>query len=162
MPETFIYFANTKLGKFKIIASSQGILSIDFPGKQNPKVKEIIPKGVKKNCLAAEKWLVRYFKSSRQKLQLPKIDDQNWSSARKKMSSKLCKIKSGETSSYQELARACGIPKGSRAIGQLLGSNPLPIMIPCHRILKSTGELGGFSGGLAWKKELLRHERSLQ
>lgn len=65
----------------------------------------------------------------------------------------------GVASSYGDLARRMGRAKGSsRAVGQALGSNPIAIVIPCHRFLASDGSLGGFSCGLPWKEELLRLE----
>lgn len=64
----------------------------------------------------------------------------------------------GETKSYGWLAGKVGRPGGARAVGQALGKNPLPIIVPCHRVIGSGGELRGFSGGLDWKKELLKIE----
>lgn len=61
----------------------------------------------------------------------------------------------GETVSYKDLARMVGRPLAARAVGQALGCNPVPIVVPCHRVLSSDGSLGGFSGGLDWKKRLL-------
>jgi methylated-DNA-[protein]-cysteine S-methyltransferase len=64
----------------------------------------------------------------------------------------------GETRSYGEIARKCGDIKQSRAVGLANGSNPIPIIIPCHRIIGQDGKLTGYGGGL-WRKEwLLRHE----
>lgn len=60
----------------------------------------------------------------------------------------------GATSTYAEIAAAAGSPRGSRAAGNALGANPIPIVIPCHRVLRSGGGLGGYTGGLA-RKELL-------
>lgn len=61
----------------------------------------------------------------------------------------------GRTCSYGDLARAAGHPKASRAVGAALGANPVPIIVPCHRIIGANGRLTGFSGGHAWKEELL-------
>lgn len=60
----------------------------------------------------------------------------------------------GATSTYAEIAAAAGSPRGSRAAGNALGANPIPIVVPCHRVLRSGGGLGGYTGGLA-RKELL-------
>jgi methylated-DNA-[protein]-cysteine S-methyltransferase len=67
----------------------------------------------------------------------------------------------GETASYGELARRAGLPGGARAVGQAMAQNPLPIVIPCHRVLASDGRLGGFSayGGAVQKERLLILER---
>jgi methylated-DNA-[protein]-cysteine S-methyltransferase len=65
----------------------------------------------------------------------------------------------GETKSYAWIARQTGKPGAARAAGQALGKNPLPIVVPCHRVLSSDGGLGGFTGGLATKKRLLALEK---
>jgi len=66
----------------------------------------------------------------------------------------------GETISYGELARRIGNPKGSRAVGLANGANPIPIVVPCHRVIGSTGKLTGFGGGLRTKETLLALERN--
>jgi methylated-DNA-[protein]-cysteine S-methyltransferase len=65
----------------------------------------------------------------------------------------------GEVATYKEVASAAGSPRGFRAAGNALGSNPLPIVLPCHRVLHSGGGLGGYTGGLARKRTLLAIER---
>jgi methylated-DNA-[protein]-cysteine S-methyltransferase len=70
----------------------------------------------------------------------------------------LREIPYGETVSYGELARRLGRPAASRAVGAANGSNPLPIVIPCHRVVGSDGSLTGFGGGIEAKRWLLRHE----
>jgi methylated-DNA-[protein]-cysteine S-methyltransferase len=65
----------------------------------------------------------------------------------------------GETVSYGELARWIGRPKASRAVGAANGQNPIPIIIPCHRVIGSSGKLVGFGGGLPTKQKLLALER---
>jgi len=67
----------------------------------------------------------------------------------------------GETESYTGIAAAAGSPRGSRAAGNALGSNPLPIVIPCHRVVRACGALGGYGGGLHIKRELLALEGAL-
>ena len=64
----------------------------------------------------------------------------------------------GETRSYAWVAEQIGQPRAVRAVGQALGKNPLPIIIPCHRVITSNGKLGGFGGGLEMKKRLLSLE----
>jgi methylated-DNA-[protein]-cysteine S-methyltransferase len=70
----------------------------------------------------------------------------------------LQEIPYGETISYGELARRVGNPKASRAVGSANGANPLPIVIPCHRVIAGDGTLGGFGGGLPTKQTLLALE----
>ena len=71
---------------------------------------------------------------------------------------KLCKIPYGKTWSYYDLAKAIGNPKSVRAVGRINSQNPIPIIIPCHRVILKNGNLGGYSGGLVIKDWLLRHE----
>jgi methylated-DNA-[protein]-cysteine S-methyltransferase len=61
----------------------------------------------------------------------------------------------GETMSYADIAGSVGNPRAARAVGQAVGANPIPIVIPCHRVLAAHGRLGGFGGGLSWKRFLL-------
>ena len=71
----------------------------------------------------------------------------------------LCDIPYGETTSYGELARRIGNPKAVRAVGLANGSNPISIVIPCHRVIGSNGSLVGYGGGLPIKQALLALER---
>ena len=68
----------------------------------------------------------------------------------------------GETITYGELARRVGNAKAFRAVGTANGANPLPIVVPCHRVIAAGGKLGGFGGGLAMKQQLLDLERTPQ
>ena len=68
----------------------------------------------------------------------------------------------GETRSYAWVAEQVGKPKAVRAVGQALAQNPLPIIIPCHRVIRKNGKLGGFGGGIEMKKTLLKLEASTQ
>jgi methylated-DNA-[protein]-cysteine S-methyltransferase len=70
----------------------------------------------------------------------------------------LQKIPFGVTWSYQQLAAEAGNPRGMRAAGSANGRNPLPIIIPCHRVIRKNGDIGGYSSGLSIKRWLLRHE----
>jgi methylated-DNA-[protein]-cysteine S-methyltransferase len=72
----------------------------------------------------------------------------------------LVEIPYGETTSYGELARRLGNPNASRAVGLANGTNPIPIIIPCHRVIGSTGKLTGYGGGLETKRWLLDFERN--
>lgn len=75
------------------------------------------------------------------------FEKQVWEAARE--------IPYGTTVSYMQLAEMIGNRKACRAVGNALGRNPVPVIVPCHRILRSNGSLGGFSAGLPWKKILL-------
>jgi methylated-DNA-[protein]-cysteine S-methyltransferase len=75
----------------------------------------------------------------------------------RKVLAKLGRLPPGKLTTYGDLARATGRPRGARAVGGAVGSNPVPIVVPCHRVVASAG-LGGFGGGLPMKKWLLRLE----
>jgi O-6-methylguanine DNA methyltransferase len=70
----------------------------------------------------------------------------------------MLKLGPGKTRSYGEIAAAIGRPKAVRAVGGACGANPVPVLVPCHRILAANGKLGGFGGGLDWKRKLLARE----
>ena len=70
----------------------------------------------------------------------------------------LRKIGRGRTKSYGEIAQAIGKPKAVRAVGGACGANPIPVLVPCHRVLAAHGKIGGFSSGLDWKRVLLARE----
>ena len=72
----------------------------------------------------------------------------------------ISKIPFGETRTYKDLAKAIGKPNSSRAVANACGKNPYPVIIPCHRVIRSDGKLGGYSGvgGVKKKKELLKLE----
>ena len=70
----------------------------------------------------------------------------------------LSRIPFGKTCSYAEIAGTVGCPGGSRAVGQANGRNPIPLIVPCHRVVASDGGLGGYSGGIEIKRWLLAHE----
>lgn len=73
----------------------------------------------------------------------------------------LMKIPAGETKSYREIAEALGNPQACRAVANACGKNPVPLFIPCHRVIGSDGKLHGFSAGTAWKRMLLDIEGKL-
>jgi O-6-methylguanine DNA methyltransferase len=72
------------------------------------------------------------------------------------------KIPRGSTMAYSELARRVGCPRAARAVGSACGANPLPLFVPCHRVVAADGRLGGFSSGPAWKKLLLSGEGAMR
>ncbi len=73
----------------------------------------------------------------------------------------LCEIPPGTTRTYAELATLAGRPKAVRAVGSGCATNPIPVVIPCHRVLRTGGELGGYLGGIERKRWLLAHEHAL-
>jgi methylated-DNA-[protein]-cysteine S-methyltransferase len=103
--------------------------------------------------------LQAYFASECIVFDLP-IDTRCYTTFQKAVWKATSTIPFGETRSYAWIARAIQNPKSVRAVGQALGANPLPIIIPCHRVVSSSGALGGFGGGLLMKKKLLALETS--
>jgi methylated-DNA-[protein]-cysteine S-methyltransferase len=90
---------------------------------------------------------------------VPKKEEMHYSGiSDKDVYSILTKIPPGKVSTYGDIARALGHPRGSRAIGRIVAINPNPISVPCHRVIKSNGEIGGFKYGEQMKKEILEKE----
>jgi methylated-DNA-[protein]-cysteine S-methyltransferase len=99
--------------------------------------------------------LEEYFAGERTEFDVPmELDGTDFQRA---VWAELARIPYGETISYGELARRVGRPKGPRAVGQANGRNPIPIIVPCHRVLASNG-IGGYGGGLPMKRALLAVE----
>jgi O-6-methylguanine DNA methyltransferase len=90
--------------------------------------------------------------------ELPPLDLSAGTSFQQTVWQALRRIPAGSTRSYGELARMIGKPGAARAVGAACGANPLPVLVPCHRVLARGGALGGFSAGLDWKRTLLSRE----
>ena len=89
---------------------------------------------------------------------LPPLDWTGKTEFQKSVWRALLKISPGKTKSYGEIAVFIGKPKAVRALGGACGANPIPVLVPCHRVLAANKRLGGFSGGLDWKRRLLARE----
>ena len=89
---------------------------------------------------------------------LPPLDQSGGTDFQCAVWSAMRKIRAGGTKSYGEIAKEIRKPKAVRAVGGACGANPIPIFVPCHRVLAANGKIGGFSGGLEWKKLLLERE----
>ena len=107
---------------------------------------------------AAEKQLEEYFRGERLRFDLP-LELQG-TEFQKSVWRELGKIPYGETWSYRELAERVGNPGAVRAVGSANGRNPVSIFIPCHRVVRTGGELGGYAGGLGNKRFLLDLEKN--
>ena len=86
------------------------------------------------------------------------IDFQDSPPFYQKVYKNLLKVSPGRVTTYKDLANKCKSPRAARAVGGACRSNPIPIAVPCHRVLASSG-FGGFSGGLHWKRKLLELEK---
>ena len=151
MSEKYIAYYESPIGILEIAGTEKGIQSVSFVKKKPPKLPEIHP------CLE-NSWrqLDEYFKGKRKefslKLELCGTDFQ------KRVWRQLRKISHGRTASYGDVARAVGNGKAVRAVGNANGKNPISIIVPCHRVIGSNGDMVGFGGGIWRKKWLLRHE----
>ncbi len=105
----------------------------------------------------AMRQLVEYFRGDRKTFELP-LDWEKMRVFQRKILGQLCEIPYGETRSYRWLAERAGCPKASRAVGRALATNPFPFIIPCHRVIRSDGGLGGYYFGLSCKQQLLELE----
>jgi methylated-DNA-[protein]-cysteine S-methyltransferase len=103
--------------------------------------------------------LDEYFKHKRKKFDIPL--DFDGTPFQMKVWNELLKIPYGKTTSYGKLSQKLGDPKLIRAVGRANGANPIPIIIPCHRVINSNGNLGGYTGGLKMKEILLELEGAL-
>jgi methylated-DNA-[protein]-cysteine S-methyltransferase len=101
--------------------------------------------------------LDQYFAGARREFDLP-LDWQLTHGFGRRVLQATARIPYGEVSSYKRVASAAGSPRGSRAAGNALGSNPMPIVVPCHRVLHAGGGLGGYTGGVDRKRHLLAVE----
>jgi methylated-DNA-[protein]-cysteine S-methyltransferase len=106
---------------------------------------------------AAVAQLGEYFARARRVFDLP-LDLEAATDFQREVYAELVRIPFGRVITYGELAETLSRPDGARAVGQAVGANPIPILIPCHRVVAAEGRLGGFSGGLAVKAVLLRVE----
>lgn len=106
--------------------------------------------------VAAMAQLEEYFAGRRQCFDLPL--ELNGTDFQRSVWTELGEIPYGETISYAELAMMVGRPQAYRAVGQANGANPIPIVLPCHRVLASGGGIGGYGGGLTMKRQLLTLE----
>ncbi len=103
-------------------------------------------------------WQVRaYFSGQLKQFDIP-VDLREVSDFRAKILHEAQSMPRGETCSYAELAAAAGSPRASRAVGQAMASNPVPLLVPCHRVIGSDGSMVGFGGGTEQKLALLRLE----
>lgn len=106
---------------------------------------------------ATRKQLDSYFAGKRMNFDVPLAP--RGTAFQTRVWSALTKIAYGETKSYGAIANAIGSPKAVRAVGAANGRNPIPIIIPCHRVIGANGSLTGFGGGMAWKELLLDLEK---
>lgn len=142
---------NSPVGLLELTASEDALHSIVFL-KSEKQLSEEIPIPLQETI----KQLQEYFDGNRTEFNLPLAPQ--GTDFQKQVWDELFKIPFGKTVSYQQIANQLGNPKVIRAAASANGKNPIPIIIPCHRVIGSDGSLTGYSGGLHIKKWLLEHE----
>ncbi len=164
MPTKHYVIFNTAAGWVGLLGSDAGLTRTTLPQPSREKATATLGTDTVQATLSQEhfKDLVRRFKDyfMGHRVDFPdKLDLQGATAFQRKVWEAARQIPCGETRSYAWIARQIGNPAAARAVGQALGKNPLPVVIPCHRVIASDGSLGGFSGGLAMKKRLLALEK---
>ena len=151
-----IAYQHTPIGLVEITQEHEYIVSLTFVKfKKHAEDASMI--------LQEAKWqLEAYFEGKRKSFNLPLHFE--CSDFYKEIYTSLLNVPYGSTLSYKELATLAGNPKASRAVGSAMAHNPLPILVPCHRVLKSDGSLGSYSGGEGVKSKewLIEHERAIK
>lgn len=149
----------TVLGTCRIAWTERGIARIQFPGKDPDDVEESVQRapGFVQDAIHRIQGQLEGSRPSEEDLP---IDFAGLASFTRSVLQATRRIPSGRTMTYGELARSMGRPGAARAVGQALARNPVPLLIPCHRVLASGGRLRGFSapGGLDTKRRLLQIE----
>lgn len=149
-----LLLATTPKGLLRVAFEGEGhdVVLADLAGRVSPR---ILRSPGRLDTVARE--LEEYFDGRRQAFDLP-LDLSLSAGFRRLVQERLPSIGYGQTRSYGEVAQLVGRPKAVRAVGTACATNPLPIVVPCHRVLRSDGSLGGYLGGLPAKTTLLALE----
>jgi methylated-DNA-[protein]-cysteine S-methyltransferase len=147
---------STPIGRLLLAGDERGLRRICFQDGSHPAEPDPGWRRDKEPFREAVAQLAAYFAGERQRFDLPLAPE--GTPFQKRVWCMLQTIPYGETVSYGELARRLGRSTASRAVGAANGRNPIPIVIPCHRVVGSDGSLTGFGGGLAIKRRLLALE----
>ncbi len=147
-----VVYEKFPVGWLKIVSEDEEIIGIDHaaaPGKSDERTEVIDV------CIEQ---LNEYFEGRRSEFTVPVNFRYGGTKFQQKVWNELWKIPYGQTLSYKELAVRCGGANYSRAVANANGKNPVSIIVPCHRVISSDGTLGGYTGGLDKKSELLTIE----
>ena len=145
----------TPVGKLRLVASNKGLVAIDVKATYSKLATK--PDGRAQEILAeTRKQLTQYFAGDRKKFDIPL--DLRGTPFQAKAWKTLTRIPFGKAISYGEQAKAMRNGKAFRAVGSANGKNPIPIVVPCHRVIASDGGLGGYSLGLKMKRQLMKLE----
>jgi methylated-DNA-[protein]-cysteine S-methyltransferase len=146
---------DSPVGKLKLVASDKGLAAILWENDNPHRVRlaELVEDGKHPVIRETERQLNEYFEGKRRSFSLAL--DMRGTRFQNDVWEALLAIPFGETRSYGQLAKQLGNPKATRAIGAANGRNPISIVVPCHRVIGSSGRLTGFAGGLDRKAHLL-------
>ena len=153
----FFTYLSSPIGSLLLAADNNGLREITFPKKGAPASPQ--PAWIENSSAFIDpiRQLRAYFAGELESFDLPLAPQ--GTPFQQKVWDELLNIPYGETISYGQLAKHIGNPNASRAVGLANGSNPIPIIIPCHRVIGSNGRLTGYGGGLPIKEKLLALER---
>ncbi len=160
---------DTPWGRIGIEASGRGVTCVVLPGAADrakladlaQRAKEAAPAAAKGHTERAEREVREYLAGRRQAFTVP-VDLDGVPTFHRQVLRTLVAVRCGETVSYGALAARAGRPRAARAVGQAMARNPVPLLVPCHRVVASGGRLGGFGGGPALKRRLLDLEASMK
>jgi methylated-DNA-[protein]-cysteine S-methyltransferase len=159
---------DSPFGSLTAAATQSGLISLSFPEEPPEQMLERLAARVSPRILEAparldpvRRELDEYFEGRRRRFELA-LDWSLVGPFARRVLGATAAIPYGEKLTYTEVAGRAGSPRGSRAAGNALGSNPIPIVIPCHRVLRGCGLLGGYRGGLERKRWLLELEGALE
>ncbi len=155
---------STDLGELLLVASSRGVCLVRF-GRDEAELLELLRRefpcaGRRPDPEGLRPWMDALLavvggRPPRETVPL----DVRGSRFQRRVWQALTRIPSGETRSYREVARALGAPGAARAVGSACATNPVPLLVPCHRVVRGDGSLGGFVGGVWRKRALLGREQ---
>lgn len=151
---------DSPIGELTLIASEVGLRRISWPHEDVAERDDAEFDDAHPVLVAAAEQLGEYFAGDRHEFDLPL--DLVGTDFQREAWLALANVPYGETTSYGEQAQRIGRPGASRAVGAANGKNPVPIVLPCHRIVGADGSLTGFAGGLDLKQKLLAHEQAQQ
>jgi O-6-methylguanine DNA methyltransferase len=162
IPEYIYTVYRSPFGPLYLLGSSKGLVALCFTKQSFNRTIErhfalVKPERSDRQFRSVAKQLDAYFKGRPIKF-VYQADLLSGTRFQKAVWQKLSELPPGQLTAYGSLAREIKRPKSSRAVGQAVGANPLPILIPCHRVISSSGKLGGFTGGISLKKKLLSIE----
>jgi len=153
----------TPAGRIVVICSASGLREVRLGSDPVPSRREAASRGVRYVrrpawTATAQRAIERFVRGSAIPSTLP-LDLSSGTEFQRRVWDATRRVPWGEMVSYTDIARGAGTPRAVRAVGNALGSNPVPIVVPCHRVIHGGGTIGGFTSGLPWKRYLLSLER---